>query len=78
MDGATVGSVITVEVEGRRVEYGTAADIAAALTSPQRPISAARVRDWGRRAAMSGDLLYGKLPRYHRPGPRRGTTWYAT
>lgn len=58
------------------VEYGTAAEIASALTSPARPVTAARVRDWGRRAARSGDPLYGLLPRHHRPGPGRGTTWY--
>lgn len=58
------------------VEYGTAAQIAAALTSTERPIAAARVRDWARRSRTPGDRLHGKLPGIHLPGARRGTTWY--
>jgi hypothetical protein len=69
--------VITlVDEHGQAHEWGTAAQIAEALTSPDRRITAARVRDWGRRASQPGDPLYRLLPHYHRPGPRRGTTWY--
>jgi hypothetical protein len=58
------------------MEYGTASEIAQALTSTERLITAARIRDWGRRAARVGDPLHGRLARHHRPGPGRGTTWY--
>ncbi|GAB3816580.1 hypothetical protein [Micromonospora zhanjiangensis] len=54
-------------------EYGTAAEIAAALGLD---ITAARVRDWARRAANPADPLYGLLPRHHVPGRGRGSTWY--
>jgi len=58
-------------------EYGQAAEIAARLTSRERTITAAMIRDWGRRAATPGDRLYGRLTRHHDPnGPRTGTTWY--
>lgn len=57
-------------------EYGQAADIAAALTSPSRTITAARVRDWARRSRNPGDPLYGRLPGVRLPGQRTGTTWY--
>ena len=66
-DRATVSSVIAVGIEGRRVECGTAAEIAERLTSPERPITPDVVRDWARR---------GLIDRYHRPGRGRGTTWY--
>jgi len=59
--------MITVEVEGRSVEYGTAAEIAERLTSADRPITPDTVRDWARR---------NLIDRYHRPGRGRGTTWY--
>ena len=59
--------MITVEVQGRRVECGTASEIAERLTSPERPITADHVRGWARR---------GHLTRYRRPGRARGTTWY--
>lgn len=58
------------------VEWGTAAEIAAVLTSPERPVNADRVRDWARRSRRPGDRLHGMLVAYHRAGPRRGTTWY--
>lgn len=58
-------------------EYGTADQIAAVLTSNARPISAATVRDWGRRAATLGDPLYGLLSRHNVPGQGRGTTLYS-
>ncbi len=61
-------------VNGR--EYGQATDIAARLTTEQRPITAARVRDWARRSRKEGDPLYGKLPGIHLAGARTGTTWY--
>ena len=48
-------------------EYGTAREIAAALTSVERPITSDHVRDWARRRLIN---------RYHRPGRARGTTWY--
>ncbi|GIJ79084.1 hypothetical protein [Micromonospora phaseoli] len=54
-------------------QYGTAAEIADLLGAD---ISAARVRDWARRAADPDDPLYGLLTRYHVPGRGRGTTWY--
>lgn len=57
-------------------EYGTAAEIAAALTSPERPINADTIRDWARRAARPDDPLHGLLPRHHVPGRGRGTTRY--
>lgn len=61
-------------VNGR--EYGQAADIAARLTTPDRPITAARVRRWAHRSRTPGDKLYGLLPSIHLPGDRTGTTWY--
>ena len=57
-------------------EYGTAAEVAAALSSPERPVTAVLVRRWAQRAATPGDRLYGLLTRRHVPGPRTGTTWY--
>lgn len=48
-------------------EYGTAAEVAAVLTSTDRTITADVVRGWARR---------GLITRHHRPGRGRGTTWY--
>lgn len=56
--------------------YGQAADIAAMLTSPERPITAAMVRKWAWRSRRPGDVLYGLLPSVRLPGARTGTTWY--
>ena len=57
--------VIDVTVGGITTEYGTAPDVAAVITSPERPITAAR------------DCAWGRLVRYHRAaGVRTGTTWY--
>jgi hypothetical protein len=61
-------------VNGR--EYGQAADIAARLTTPQRPITAARIRRWAHRSRDPNDKLHGLLPAIHLPGARTGTTWY--
>ncbi|WP_089158476.1 hypothetical protein [Micromonospora sp. NBS 11-29] len=58
-------------IEGH--QYGTAAEIATAL-GPD--ITAARVRDWARRAANPADPLYGLLHRHHVAGRGRGSTWY--
>lgn len=57
-------------------EYGTAEQIAARLTTPARPITADRIRDWARRSRRPGDRLHGMLPGRHLPGARTGTTWY--
>lgn len=56
--------------------YGQAADIAGLLTSPDRRLTAARIRDWARRSRCPGDPLYGMLPAVQLPGERTGTTWY--
>jgi hypothetical protein len=57
-------------------DYGQAADIAARLTTKERPITAARIRDWARRSRKEGDPLHGLLPGVHLPGQGTGTTWY--
>ncbi|MET7395604.1 hypothetical protein ABZS66_19150 [Dactylosporangium sp. NPDC005572] len=56
--------------------YDTAEGIAARLTTPERPIDAARIRDWARRARTAGDRLYGLLPAVRTGGPRTGNSWY--
>jgi hypothetical protein len=57
-------------------QYGTAAQLAALLTSPERPITAERIRDWARRSRRAGDRLHGMLPAVRVPGARTGSTWY--
>ncbi len=57
-------------------QYGTATQLAALLTSPERPITADRVRDWARRSRNPRDRLHGLLPAVHVPGPRTGNTYY--
>ncbi|MGC4891071.1 hypothetical protein [Micromonospora sp. DT227] len=57
-------------------QYGTAGQLAALLTSPERPITADRVRDWARRSRNPRDRLHGMLPALRVPGPRTGTTYY--
>ena len=56
--------------------YALADDIAARLTTPERPIDAARIRDWARRARTAGDRLYGLLPVVRTGGERTGNSWY--
>lgn len=58
-------------------EYGTATEIAARLTSPERRITAETIRDWARRSTRPGDRLHGRLPRYNVAGRGRGTTRYS-
>ncbi|MFI5833200.1 hypothetical protein ACIA5A_05935 [Micromonospora sp. NPDC051300] len=57
-------------------QYGTAGQLAALLTSPERPITDARIRDWARRSRKPADRLYGLLPAIHTPGPRTGNSYY--
>ncbi len=57
-------------------EWGTAADLAAHLASPERPITARAVRKWAWRSRQPGDRLNGMLPGRHIPGARTGETWY--
>lgn len=57
-------------------DYGTAAMLAARLTTEARPIDAARIRDWARRSRTPGDPLHGMLPGVHTAGERTGHTWY--
>ncbi|MFG1776627.1 hypothetical protein ACGFIG_09380 [Micromonospora sp. NPDC049048] len=57
-------------------ECGTADMLAARLTTPERTITAARVRDWARRSRNPDDRLHGMLPGRHIPGPRTGNTVY--
>lgn len=57
-------------------EWGTAERLAAHLTSPERPITAALIRKWAWRSRRPGDKLYGMLPGRHIPGARTGETWY--
>lgn len=57
-------------------EVGTADMLANRLTTQQRTITAARIRDWARRSRRTGDRLHGMLPGHHIPGPRTGTTVY--
>jgi hypothetical protein len=59
--------ITLVDEHGQAHEYGTAAEIAAALTSTERPVTADMVRGWARR---------GLITRHHRPGRGRGITWY--
>lgn len=48
------------------VRYGTAAQLVDHLRAPD--LTEDLIRSWARR---------GRIHRYHRPGPGRGTTWYA-
>lgn len=57
-------------------QYGTADQLAALLTSPQRPITATRIRDWARRSRTPHDRLHGLLPAIRVPGPRTGRAYY--
>ena len=63
-----------LRVDGR--QYGMAQDIAARLTTAERPITAARIRRWALRSREPNDRLYGLLPGIHLQGQRTGTTWY--
>lgn len=56
--------------------YETAEQLAARLTTDDRPITADRIRDWARRSRTRGDRLYGHLPALRVPGPRTGNAWY--
>lgn len=62
--------------DGDGNQYGTAGQLAALLTSPERPITAARIRDWARRSRKPGDKLHGLLPAIHVDGPRTGNSYY--
>ena len=77
---APVTSAITTAVAGLvwidGQQYGTAPFIAAHLTSPERTITAGRVRDWARRSRTPADRLYRTLPGLSLPGARTGSTWY--
>lgn len=57
-------------------EYGTAAMLAARLTTPARPVTAAMIRAWAYRSRNPRDPLHGMLPGRHADGPRRGVTGY--
>lgn len=57
-------------------EYLTAEQLAARLTTDERPITADRIRDWARRSRRPGDRLHGLLPAVHTPGQRTGSSWY--
>jgi hypothetical protein len=57
-------------------DYGTADEIAARLTTADRPITGVRIRDWARRSRTPGDRLHGLLPAIRTDGPRTGNAWY--
>jgi hypothetical protein len=57
-------------------DYGTADEIAARLTTAERPITGIRIRDWARRSRTPGDRLHGLLPAIRTDGPRTGNAWY--
>lgn len=57
-------------------EYGTAAQLAALLTSTERTITAGAIRNWAWRSRRPGDRLNGLLPAVHVTGRRTGNTFY--
>ena len=57
-------------------EYGTAAMLAARLTTDDRKVTAAMIRKWAYRSRNPRDPLHGLLPGRHTPGPRTGITGY--
>lgn len=57
-------------------DYGTADEVAARLTTAERPITGVRIRDWARRSRTPGDRLHGLLPTIRTAGPRTGNAWY--
>ncbi|MGW1057607.1 hypothetical protein [Micromonospora rubida] len=57
-------------------QYGTAAQLAALLTSPERTITAGTIRNWAYRSRKPGDRLHGHLPAVHVTGRRTGHTFY--
>lgn len=61
---AALPELTTIPIDGKPVECGTAADIAAHL-GPD--VTAKRVHDWGQR---------GLIERFNRPGRGRGTTYF--
>lgn len=75
MTAALLGPVVDLPRDAAGNLYGTAQQLADLLTSPERSISADRVRDWIRRSNRPGDRLYGMLPVVRVPGARTGTSW---
>lgn len=57
-------------------DYGTADEIAARITTAERPIKGVHIRDWARRSRTPGDRLHGLLPAIRTEGPRTGNAWY--
>ncbi|MFF5228437.1 hypothetical protein [Dactylosporangium sp. NPDC000521] len=57
-------------------EHLQAEQLAARLTTADRPITADRIWDWARRSRRRGDKLHGLLPAVHTPGQRTGNAWY--
>jgi hypothetical protein len=73
---AALAQAVILPREQDSNQYGNAQQLALLLTSPERPISADRVRDWARRSRTRGNRLHGMLPAVRVPGARTGTTWY--
>ncbi|MFG1847791.1 hypothetical protein [Micromonospora carbonacea] len=57
-------------------EYGTAAQLAALLDSPERRITAGTIRKWAWRSRRPGDRLHGLMPTVHIPGARTGNSYH--
>lgn len=56
--------------------YGTAAQLAELLTSPERPITAGTIRNWAYRSRQPGHRLHGLLPAVRVAGRRTGNSYY--
>ncbi|MEU7843935.1 hypothetical protein AB0B39_23580 [Micromonospora sp. NPDC049114] len=57
-------------------EYGTAAQLAALITSADKAVTAGTIRNWAYLSRQQGHHLYGQLPAIHIPGRRTGQTYY--
>jgi len=57
-------------------EYATAAQLAALLTSPEKPVTPGMIRKWAWRSRNPADRLHGLLPVVRVTGARTGQSYY--
>lgn len=57
-------------------EYGTAAQLAGLLDSPDKPVTPGMIRKWAWRSRNPVDRLHGRLPVIRVAGARTGQSYY--
>lgn len=71
-----IGTLERLPTDPQGHEYGTADQLAARITSPEKPVTAALIRKWAWRSRNPHDRLHGLLPAIRVPGRRTGRTYY--